>query len=40
MANDQEISRFELFLEKLESVEKAHRKEGADRLINWVKDSI
>ena len=40
MANDDEISRFVLFLEKLESVDKANRKEGADRLINWVKDSI
>ena len=40
MANDEEIGRFSLFLEKLESVDKASRKEGADRLINWVKDSI
>jgi hypothetical protein len=40
MADDHEISRFVLFLEKLEAVDKLNRKEGADRLINWVKDSI
>ena len=40
MATDEEIQRFVDFLAKLESVEKANRKEGADRLINWVKDSI
>jgi len=27
-------------LAQLEAVDKASRKEGADRLINWVKDSI
>lgn len=40
MANDEEIARFTVFLEKLEAVDKASRKEGADRLINWVTDSL
>ena len=40
LASDEEISRFVKFLAKLEAVEHAKRKEGADRLIKWVKDSI
>ena len=40
MANDREICMFRAFLNKLCEVEKAKRKEGADRLINWVKDSL
>jgi hypothetical protein len=39
-ASDTEIDRFVAFLAKLEAVDKASRKEGADRLINWVKDSL
>lgn len=39
MADDEELARFTTFLAKLESVEKANRKEGAERLINWVKES-
>ena len=40
IATDDYIARFVKFLAKLESVEPENRKDGADRLINWVKDSI
>jgi hypothetical protein len=40
IATDEHIARFVKFLAKLESVAPENRKDGADRLINWVKDSI
>jgi hypothetical protein len=40
IATDEHIARFVNFLAKLESVTSENRRDGADRLINWVKDSI